>query len=75
LARVGVPAFSIGEGVWKFKPLENGQMFGAIDFEFTLRDAANGGAAEEVTFDSPGVIRIVSTPPIINTQNYQVAGN
>jgi TonB family protein len=49
--------------VWKFKPLENGQMSGAIDFEFTLRDAANGGAAEEVTFDSPGVIRIVSTPP------------
>jgi len=61
--------------VWKFEPLENGQMFSAIDFEFALRNAANDGAGEEVTFNSPGVIRIVSTPPIINTQNYQSAGN
>ena len=59
---------------WKFAPLGNGQIKTEIDFEFGLHDAANGGSREQVTLDLPGVIRVLTTPPIIDTNYSAVAG-
>ena len=56
---------------WKFEPLGNGQINSEIVFEFALRDAASDGSREEVTLGLPGVIRVLTTPPIIHT-NYAV---
>src|SRR5439155_17864037 len=52
---------------WKFEPLGNGQINSEIVFEFALRDAASDGSREEVTLGLPGVIRVLTTPPIIHT--------
>ncbi len=59
---------------WKFAPLGNGQIKTEIDFEFGLHDAANGGSREQVRLDLPGVIRVLTTPPIIDTNYSAVAG-
>jgi len=58
---------------WKFAPLGDGEINSEISFEFGLRDAANGGSQEQVTLDLPGVIRVLTTPPIIDTNYSAVA--
>jgi TonB family protein len=58
---------------WKFEPLGSGQINSEINFEFALLDVASGGYREEVTLDLPGVIRVLVTPPIINTTVSEVA--
>jgi hypothetical protein len=47
----------------------DGEINSEISFEFGLRVAANGGSREQVTLELPGVIRVLATPPIIDT-NY-----
>jgi hypothetical protein len=54
---------------WKFAPLGEGEINSEISFEFGLRDTANGGSREQVTLDLPGVVRVQTTPPIVDT-NY-----
>jgi TonB family protein len=54
---------------WKFAPLGDGEINSEIGFEFGLRDTANGGSREQVTLDLPGVVRVQTTPPIVDT-NY-----
>jgi len=59
---------------WKFEPLATGPVDFELTYEFALRDKASEHADEEITFDTPNHVRIVSNPPIIYTNYAQPTG-
>ncbi len=59
---------------WKFEPIATGPADFELTYEFELRDKASEHADEEITFDTPNHVRIVSNPPIIYTNYAQPTG-
>ncbi len=59
---------------WKFEPIATGTADFELTYEFELRDKASEHADEEITFDTPNHVRIVSNPPIIYTNYAQPTG-
>ncbi len=59
---------------WKFETIATGPADFELTYEFELRDKASEHADEEITFDTPNHVRIVSNPPIIYTNYAQPTG-
>jgi TonB family protein len=53
---------------WKFEPIPAGPVEFDLTYQFALRDKESEHPDEEITFDIPGQVRIVSSPPIMYEQ-------
>jgi len=54
---------------WKFVPIQDGPVEIEVNFDFVMRDEASESAQEEISFDSPSRIRVL-TSPVVPTASY-----